>query len=413
MEKRKFMGYKIAISAALYMFAMGGLSATFSVVYAFLPEHFNVSLTQLAAGGSVGVFSAMIFGMFASIVIDKLGARLCMFLGAVIMFAYSMFTAYMRSFWGVVCSFLCIGAMLAFANQGTVTALLIPWFIEKRATIISTCVAANMFGIFIYQLIGGQIVEKFGLTKLYIIFGGVTCAVLAVCSLLVRNRPEEVGQTALGAENAKKGAETSADKNTECVSKKVLYKNPVFWLMVIASILVGSAVSQTGTYMTIYFPQYGMQYGTAAMLVSLCGLASGFCTMANGRIMEKLGIRKFIFLLMSGAVICNLLTAFYSKNQSLLVIIFIVLFYSLGFSAAYITNILVTPLFGEALSTEANTKLLAIMQGGNALIVPIYAKLFETFSFSSVYLIIAGVNCVTIILYALAMHFAKKKGVQV
>ena len=280
---------------------------------------------------------------------------------------------------------------------------------------ISICVATGMFGMFVFQLLAGQSVEKLGVQTLYLVFAGAAGIVLILCALGVRNTPEELGETALGSEELEaQSADMDGNMATAGKSVKELYKNPVFWLMVVATLLVGSAVSQIGTYMTLYFPSVGgMEYQKAAIVVSILGLASGVCTTFSGRIMEKLGIRKFIILLMSGAFLANLCTALYSKYQGILMIVLIVVFYSMGFSVSYISNILVTPLFGEAFATEANTKLLAVLQGGNALIVPMYASLFETLSYPKVYLIIGGVNCATLILYLAAMSVAKKRGVAV
>lgn len=408
----------MAIFAGVYMFVLGGMTATFSVIYAFLPEHFNVTITQLALGGSVGVFSSMILGFFAAKVIGILKPRRCMILGAVMIIIYSLVSAYVRNFFGVLIPFLCTGVILAFAHQSVIAALMSNWFVEKRASIISTCVSANMFGIFLYQLVAGQLVEKLSVSKVYLIFGCVSSVILLFCALGVRNTPQDIGEKALGAGNAETPAPSDeaegAVKAPEKVSVKELYTNPTFWLMILATIFVGTSVSMVGTYMTIYFPSVGgMEYSTAALLVSILGLVSGFCTMVSGKVMEKLGIRWFILILMGGAILCSFMTAFYSRYQGIVLVVLIVITYGMGFSASYITNILSAPLFGERLAIEANTKLLAVLMGGNAVLTPVFASMFETLGYPTTYFIRAVINVGVLVIYLIAMASAKRRGVEV
>lgn len=414
MKKSKFSGYRVAVGAALYFFCILGIGSMVSVVYAMLPEHFGVTFTQLATGMSLCSVIGFFGGMVAVKVIQKLTPRGCMVLGGVLALCYALCSAFIKSYFGFMLAEFFFGLAAAFCFHGVISELIIRWFVKDCATIISLVISAGTFGGAAYQFIAGQIVDKLGVSKLYVVFGLFTFAVCVLSALLlVRNRPEELGQTALGAEEAAASAnavEASGAAASSAGSQISLYKKSSFWILLLAGFLGYECIGMVGTYTTTFLPIGGtISFATAATFVSIMTLVGGVAGTFGGKLLDKLGLKAYIMIVFLSAAVCNLGFVLFGVTQSVAALGVILLGYALGYAYSYISNLITVPLFGVEQATSANTKMLAMVYAGQMVLAPVNARIMELFGFHAAYIIMAACSILVMVLYLLAIRLSQKQ----
>lgn len=413
--KQKSSAIKMSVISCVYMFFTVAMLAVFVIPYGLLPEYFGVNFTLLGLGVT-GCSIVSIIGLYiAPKVLQKIKTKGCMMLGALLIFLYGLDMAFVRNFIGLFISFALLGGVCAFSMYVMNTDFIMKWFAEKQATVISIGIGTGLVGTGVLQFLAGQLLGTLGVKNLFLLFSTVVAVIDFGCALLVKNTPEDIGEQPYGAKDNVK-TEENVVKEQEKEPQKIaqntnVYKSPVFWFFICAMVFGGGIqISMVTSYMTSYFPLLGMDIALASTLVSLMGLLAGGANMIGGRVMEKIGMKPYVTILMIMASVSNFLMYLYGGIQNVIILVAIVVSYAIAYVGFSVCNVLVGPLFGSQ-ATEVNSKLLMVTYGISLVSGTLFGAIVDHFGFRTLYMITSTFGIIAMVFYLCAFAAAKKQNV--
>lgn len=135
---RIFYGWIIVLVGILFMSLAYGVRYSFSVIFTSLLDQFQWSRDATAAMLSFHMLSYGVFAPIAGALVDRIGPKKTMTLGA-IMLAFGAYSSSLGSkLWHYYLSFgLCTGAGLGLIGTVPFTRIVSNWFVKKRGLALS------------------------------------------------------------------------------------------------------------------------------------------------------------------------------------------------------------------------------------------------------------------------------------
>lgn len=419
-KQKKFQGYRNMVLCFIYMFVGLGMVSSFGVPYAsYFPEYYNTSLSTLSLGMSLTNFLGFLFSILAGPLIKKLGSRKLFLLGAISVFMIPFCYGISNSLVTYFLAFMFVGFNIGIFLHATVQDLMVKWFYDKRSQMIGIALAGGTFGQSAFQFIMGQMLPAYGVRTTFLVFAAIALVVEGLVALFIRE-PANVGQNALGYERDPEylGTAQVLDKATRKAQLKAasakLYRNPVFWLLIVAVAFLARSVNSVGDYGTGFLPEAGIPFTTAATIVSLMSLCTGLFTMfALGPMVAKLGAKKSSYILCIACIACCGLTIGLSATgMNWGIIIGMVLTYAVGMTAQPFTNMLAPAVFGTELAVAANTKFQGFLLGSGIITFFLWAVILERTSYNTLWTIMIAIGVVALVFFIAAFVTAKKRGMK-
>lgn len=273
----------------------------FMLANAVTADSENVILPKLAAANGWDysrVLSLTTVAGCSSVVGSLLLGKLCEKMGGKFSIIFGLFaSAFFVFLYGTSKSLLvfaiglfgtiCCGQSISFFGGNSVVA---NWFPKKKGLAMGIIsIGPPAATIFMVSVLNG-IIGKAGLTGGIITLCVVCVVVAIVCFILVRNTPEEVGETPDNLPVSKHTEAASDPKPTMTVSD--LLKNKAFWM--VAFICGVSNMSQTGlmAQWLVRYTSNGYSEAKAAFMMSICAVCGIVGSMIAGNIENKLGTKK-------------------------------------------------------------------------------------------------------------------------
>ncbi len=419
--KRKFSGTKIVICASLYMFFSQGLIASWVIPYSsYFPEYYNTDITVLSLGVSICTGMGFLTNLMAAPVIRKLQGRGCMALGAMLNIIWPLLFACSTSLVTYFIAWFVIGLGLGFTAHAAVQHLIVQWFYDKRSSMIGLAMGAAWFGNAIFQFLIGVLLPRVGVSRSFIYLMIPSVLVSGLMAFMVRSKPEDIGQTALGYENdpantaGDMGNDAASERSSgEKVSMKNLYNNPGFWLFLVVMVFFCINCGAVTAYGTAFFPSVGLSFETASLLVSVLNFVNSILVMfALGPMIEKIGPKKTAIIAMGSALLCNIILLFQNGSTSTALLALTVLFCAGGVCCNSLCHVMTPGLFGAKYSTEADTKAMAVLSGSGVIVNPIYAALLSNIGFSGMWIFSAVADIVGILLIIVLFAVMQKHPIE-
>ena len=407
--KTKFYGYSVAVGAILYLFCAWGMINVTNVAYAVFPEYFHANLAQITLGVTIYCVACFIFSFFAGEYQAKIGVKKSMMIGAVSMAIFCFIIASFRSIYAFYAAQLVVAWAGSTAMHACCTLAISNWFVEKRGTLISICMAAATFGIAAYQFVAGKVFVAVGVSKLYLYFGVFEFVALMLIALfLIRDEPAKYGQKPLGWNNTRESVHTDEVANA-AVSNVSIYRNPVFWIMMIGFIFSMLCAAAVSAYTTTVLPSFGgYTLDSAAAVLSVMNLAGGVITMFVGTCVNKLGLKGTMILTGAGAFIANILMYVWIGAPSTILLILVGITFAIGMPFQSMSNLISGPVFGDQ-AYLANPKLMAFSNAGYSLFFPVLGAIATGAGFGPAYLANAVICLLTVIPFLIGLSIAEKK----
>jgi sugar phosphate permease len=193
---------------------------------------------QLSSAATALVFSlsraeGAVEGPLAGYLIDRLGSRVMLFLGAAIVAGGYMLLSQTQSFLGFVLVYLLVISLAFNMSFGSATmAAATKWFVRRRSLALAFITAAFGVGGAVVTPLLSKLVEEVG-WRWTAFYAGVALAALVLpASFLVRNSPESMGLRPDGDGAKSKGA--LGQTEVEFTLKEAL-QTRAFWLLALAT----------------------------------------------------------------------------------------------------------------------------------------------------------------------------------
>lgn len=282
--KKTHYAWTVCAGCALLLFCTSGLAVNAFTVYQpyiISINHFTnaQASTMLAFRNFASLLSMFLVGGYYK----KLGMRRGMAAaGAVMTLAFVLFGLAGR-YWQYCLASALTGIGYGMGSMIPIAILLSRWFARRRDTAIGICTAVTGLSTLGIPTLLTRSIEAYGLRTTFCAEAAVIGVLVLICALLLRNSPEEKGLGPYGAERA------CAEENRNADPAGRDLPVPVLILMILMLLLIGGVMNVSYSHLTVLITGEGLGEGTAALAMSLSGLALMTGKFLYGRMEDRWG----------------------------------------------------------------------------------------------------------------------------
>lgn len=255
-------------------------------------ETLGVTYAEFALGSMAGSIGGILFSLFMAGKLGRGNMRVwmsaCMLIAAACEFALSFMTAIWQ-YWVIqfVLMFAFTGCMFPPINT-----LLARWFVDKKGLATGIVYAGAGIGGMILSPVLKTCIEMTGwrMTYVYIAVVTIVCAVLVF--LLIRNKPEDVGQTPLvkkepAAAEGEAAATADGASVTMGLTRAEAIKTPSMWFLLLCIFCGGIMAAAVTSQLPTFVSENGGDYALVMMVYSF---ATIFAKFALGPVFDAKGV---------------------------------------------------------------------------------------------------------------------------
>ncbi|WP_214320564.1 MFS transporter [Nonomuraea sediminis] len=200
---RLHRAWYVAAVAFVAILGAAGFRATPGVLITPLQEEFGWSKGTISAAVSINLVLYGLTAPFAAALMDRFGMRRMVSLALLLVAAGSGLTVLMTASWQL---WLCWGVLVGLGT-GSMALVFVAtvtdrWFVRHRGLVTGVLTAAGATGQLIFLPVLAELAAGPGWRVASLTVTGAALAVVPLVWWLMRDRPEDVGTTALGAEPA-------------------------------------------------------------------------------------------------------------------------------------------------------------------------------------------------------------------
>jgi MFS family permease len=295
-----FYGWFALAGVMLVIFTVGGIfNNSFGVLLPAIINEYGWSRAVTAGALSIGIMSFGLPSPLYGILVARFGPRFTLILGNLLAALGIAGVCLVREVWHLYLLYILIGLGGGFGGYISCTTVANNWFVKKRSLALGIFVAAAGLGGFVFPPLATALIEAMGWRLAWLLLGGVIMVfgVLIGGVILVRNKPEDMGQTPDGM---------PADVFTEleiAESRVATEENPAGWR--IGQVLKGPTVWLIGgfsgantfsmgmmtTHQVAYLQDMGFSPMTAATTLSFMAIFSIIGSLVFGALAMRFNIR--------------------------------------------------------------------------------------------------------------------------
>lgn len=289
----------VAVIAFVALVAAGSFRATPSVLIEPLQEDFGWSTATISAAVSVNLLLYGFTSPFAAALMERFGMRRVVAGALTLVATGSGLTVFMTQSWQLV---LCWGVLvglgsgsMALAFVATVTTR---WFVRRRGLVTGILTAGGAAGQLVFLPLLAYLAESVGWRAVALTVSIAALSVVAPVWWLLRDRPEDVGVTAYGADPGAPIAVASAPSGAARRAIGALTSaahTRTFWLLAGGFAICGATTNGLiGTHFIPAAHDHGMPTTTAAGLLALVGIFDIVGTIASGWLTDRMDSRVLL-----------------------------------------------------------------------------------------------------------------------
>lgn len=245
-----------------------------------------------------GVFS-FVFGMFS----DRFGTRRVVIIGALMLGGGMVALSSMRSLWQL---YLFYGGLVG----GGIGAFLVPltstvtrWFHRRRALAVALTNCGIGLGGMLFAPLTRYLIMAFDWRATFFLYGCLAWVVIVPLTLLIRNRPEDVGSVPYGSEVS--GASHAPFLAQSGYRFSTVVSTPAFWVIAVVHFLCCAAHSGPIFHMVSAVIDSGADKLAAASIFAIASLSSIPGRIGSGLLADRFGSKTVLvfWLLMQATAI--------------------------------------------------------------------------------------------------------------
>ena len=288
-KKKIFYGWIVATACMLVMAtAVGIVNNCFGLF--IVPACEEMGYTRQAMGMTQTMFALgyMIVALFSGAIYKENRLKKMMILGAVVMCAsYALFSVAKSLAVFYIVGLVCCMAK-AMIDLVPMSLIMNNWFNEKRGAAIGFACAGSGLGGMLFNLIGGQLVEKIGWRSTVLVFTGIMCLViLPMVFFVIKVRPEDMGLKPLGAPIVQEGNAPEGG-----LTLREAMRTKEFYILVLDIVIAGMGVNAIATTSTPFYTDEFQNGVIAANLASAFMAVLAIGKFALGGLYDRFGALK-------------------------------------------------------------------------------------------------------------------------
>ncbi|NUW30606.1 MFS transporter [Nonomuraea sp. SMC257] len=288
----------VAGVAFVAILGAAGFRATPGVLINPLQEEFGWTKGTISLAVSVNLVLFGLTAPFAAALMDRFGMRRVVAAAMLLVAAGSGLTVFMTASWHLL---LLWGV---FVGLGTGSMALVfaatvadRWFVRHRGLVTGVLTAAGATGQLVFLPVLAHLAEGPGWRVASLTVAGSALAVVPFVWWLLRDRPEDVGTTALGADpEAPRVAPVRGNAALRALSVlRSAARTRPFWLLAGGFAICGASTNGlVGTHFIPAAHDHGMAEPTAAGLLAIVGIFDVAGTIASGWLSDRIDPRVLL-----------------------------------------------------------------------------------------------------------------------
>ncbi|MBN6057478.1 MFS transporter [Nonomuraea sp. RK-328] len=288
----------VAAVAFVAILGAAGFRATPGVLINPLQQEFGWTKGTISLAVSVNLVLFGLTAPFAAALMDRFGMRRMVAAAMLLVAAGSGLTVFMTASWHLL---LLWGV---FVGLGTGSMALVfaatvadRWFVRHRGLVTGMLTAAGATGQLVFLPVLAHLAEGPGWRVASLTVSGSALAVVPFVWWLLRDRPEDVGTTALGAEpDAPRVAPATGNAALRALSVlRSAARTRPFWLLAGGFAICGASTNGlVGTHFIPAAHDHGMAEPTAAGLLAIVGIFDVAGTIASGWLSDRIDPRVLL-----------------------------------------------------------------------------------------------------------------------
>ncbi len=269
----------------------------FAIFQVPLIAEFGWKRGTLSGAFALSLLSYAIAVPFMGSLLEKRGPRAVMPWGPVLAGCAMLFGYFVNSLLHIyILMGLLVGLAIPISGFATHSAIIPRWFLKKRGRAVGMSVVAGAgFGVLFLSPITERLIALFGWRHAYLILGFFILLVLVPANfLLMRNRPEDVGQARDGnpLQERDELPPLSMGKKTDQGVRKVFHSvknDKKFRLFVLFGLLLGFHANTILSHLHLYLVDTGYNTSTAAIIFGSVGFLRAVSGTAMGWVSDLIG----------------------------------------------------------------------------------------------------------------------------
>lgn len=291
MKRSLHPAWVVAMVACLVLLGAAGFRAVPSVFMDPLHMEFGWSHGTIGLAMTVNMTLFGLFSPFAASLMDRFGMRPVVVFALTMIAAGSAFSVSMTQswqltlYWGV---FVGLGTgSMSMAFVATVTAR---WFVARRGLVSGVLTAASAAGQLVFLPIIAHLTTQDGWRRAALVVAIAAAAVIPIVLVLLREHPEDLETTALGATTSDPGAPRirSGGPRATVAALGRAARHPAFWFLAGSFAICGATTNGLiGTHFIPAATDHGMPVTTSASLLALVGVFDVVGTICSGWLTDR------------------------------------------------------------------------------------------------------------------------------
>jgi len=298
---RGFYGWVALTGVVLVAFVVGG-----TVIYSygvFLPimcADFGWKRSVVSVGFTVGMLAFGLPGPLTGALIARFGARINVVLGSLLAALGLVGMSLAQEVWHVYLFYGLAGLGAGVGGFLTCSTVANNWFARKRSLAMGIYTAAAGLGTFTFPPLEAVLISAIGWRMTWLVLAGILFVVGSIIGglILVRNRPEDMGQVPDGMpvepreETVAASPLSGADETQEGWLTGQALRNPVFWIIAIFGVANYFAMGTMAGHQVAYIQDLGFSHMVAAMTMSMVPGVGIIGRLGFGVLALRFNIRK-------------------------------------------------------------------------------------------------------------------------
>ncbi len=281
-------------------------------------DEFGWSRAQFSGVVLVAAIGGSILSLVLGPIMDRRGPKLVMLAGGALMGLLVSTLSQVKQLWQFYGLFGLGRSVMAGGTDLAISVAVTNWFRRRRGRVIAIALAGQYIGgavlpFFVYWLIAGR-----GWRFAWFALGIVLTIIAVLPSLLVRNRPEDMGLSTDGDNLAVRGdsrpvspLETKAKlADTAAWTRRMALAAPAFWLVAIANSLGSMGFGALNMHQFPCLTDAGIPATAAVSMVSITSVFALVSGLLWGLIAERAGGRWCAVVVLLGHAVSALLLMF-------------------------------------------------------------------------------------------------------
>lgn len=288
-----FYGWVVVAAAFVVLLITAGIRNTSTVILKPLEAEFGWSRGEISFSFMLSLIAFGFGGPLGGWLMSKLGPRRLTLASMAILVVGILPMLYLQSiwqlhvFWGVL-----VGIGTGAVSGTLAAAVSLRWFVRHQGLVLGALGAAGAAGQLIFLPLLIDMAQTSGWRSVMVLLAWAVAVTLAIALLLMRDRPEVMGQTALGAETRPAGDPVVPVRKT---SVRDAVKTRDFWLLTASFFVCGYTTNGLiGSHLLPHAIEHGFAPAQVSWALGLMGAMNIVGTMASGWLSERFDNRKLL-----------------------------------------------------------------------------------------------------------------------